>query len=163
VEVSIVTVLPFTVKVPEVSVRPKGVEARGVVAKLPAEALPIPDCPLTTLAVAVCLIWKLNSPLVALALAAAFQVEFGSAMVAAFFSSADSVPMAVTLDLSVETAERTSLSAVVLWASSVFSRRIRFCGARLTSMSWSTMPFQSKPETRPDNAIPAIIRESEEP
>lgn len=95
----------------------------------------MPDWPLTTLAVAVCLIWKLYSPGVALVAAAGFQVEFGSAMEAAFLSKADSVASAPTLDLRVETEDLTSLRALVLVASSAFSRRMRFCGARLTSMS----------------------------
>jgi hypothetical protein len=93
--------------------------------------------------------------------AVAVQAESLFAIDATFLSKADSEPSDPTLDFRVATADFTSLSAVVRVANSVFSRRKRFCGARLTSMSWSTMPFQSKPDARPDNAIPAIKFESE--
>jgi hypothetical protein len=107
------------------------------------------------------LIEKLYSPGVAFVEADGFHTESGLAIVAAFLSRADSEPSDPTLDLREATADLTSLSALVRVASSDFSRRKRFCGARLTSMSWSTMPFQSKPDARPDNANPAIEFESE--
>jgi hypothetical protein len=122
---------------------------------------PIPVFPLTTLAVAVWRISKLYSPGVADVEAVAVQGESSFAMDANFLSKADSEPSDPTLDFRVETADLTSLSALVRVASSDFSRRKRFCGARLTSMSWSTMPFQSKPDARPDNANPAIESKSE--
>ena len=79
--------------------------------------------------------------------------------VADFFCNASVDDSELRLDFSEERRLLTSFRAAVFVALALCSLRIRFCGARLTSMSWSTMDFQSNPEANPDSANP-IRRES---
>jgi hypothetical protein len=68
------------------------------------------------------------------------------------------VPKLETVLFKVDNKDFISLRAELLEAFFDFSASICFCGARFTSINWSTSDFQSNPDANPESAIPIIIK-----
>ena len=150
-----VILVPLTVKFPAVTVRP--IE-RLDTGKLGLTFEPIPATPFNLDAVASERTSKVYLPATASVETEDVQDVEVFEKVALFFKRSPWVPKFATVSLRVVNADLISLRAEVFEAFFDWSACICLCGARFTSINWSTSDFQSNPDANPESAIPIVTK-----